>query len=89
MPEISARAMLWARGKFMEEMEQLLDDPSHLLSDYREQEPEEALAGYREIAAGLEMDFYELVQASGSEFERVRLRKIETGEICPSPKVKT
>ena len=74
--ETSKRVVEYARERLRHEISDLLDDPSWLTSM-----PEELIADYfkekRLLAADLDLDFDMLVDESGTEHERSRLRRLE------------
>lgn len=84
MPEISDEALEWARERFRAGVADLLDDPSDLLHPGRSEDPPAYLAKERKLAADLGMDFDAIVAQTGTDFERKRLRDIETGKLAPS-----
>jgi len=74
--ETSKRVVEYARERLKHEIGDLLEDPSWLTSM-----PEELIADYfkekRLLAADLGLDFDMLVDESGTEHERSRLRRRE------------
>lgn len=71
------RVRHYARERFQEEVDDLLDDPSELWHEHAGPPPlAEALAKMRRLAGDLDMDFDKMVAAGGTEFERERLRKM-------------
>jgi hypothetical protein len=74
--ETTERVVEYARERLRHEIRDLLDDPSWLTSM-----PEELIAKYfkerRLLAADLGLDFDVLVDETGSEHERSRLRRLE------------
>jgi len=74
--ETSKRVVEYARERLKHEIGDLLEDPSWLTSM-----PEELIADYfkekRLLAADLDLDFDMLVDESGTEHERSRLRRLE------------
>lgn len=85
MPEISERALQFARDAYEDMIASLLDDPSGLLHPWRDQEPAESLAETRQLGRDLGLDFDELVK-KGHAHEIKRLYQVERGEIVPPPR---
>lgn len=83
MGETTERVLNWARLNLEDYIANLLDDPSHLISPYRQFSPQVEIGELRALAKDLGLDYDELV-AKGSSFERERLRQIESGEIKPA-----
>jgi hypothetical protein len=81
-----ATVVTYARGAFVRDLTNLLDDPSELLEPLRDAEPAETLAQIRSLANLLGFDYDELVAMYGSDYERERIGKIETGAIAPKPR---
>jgi hypothetical protein len=77
MPEVSQAVFDYARACFQRQIEDMLDDSSHLLHLDNDEPAAEYLHRLRHLASDLGIDFDELVDASGSEFEYGRLRRIE------------
>lgn len=82
----SERVFDYARACFESGIEDLLDDPSHLLHPWRDEEPTEYFARQRGLAKDLNLDFDEMVARLGSDYERKRLQDIENGVIVPAPR---
>jgi len=86
MPVISDKAFEWAQNCFEASVEELLDDPSNLIHPYRDLEPAEEIAEWRQRGKDLSMDFDALVEKYGSDIEKQRLRDMETGVIPALPR---
>ena len=74
--ETSKRVVEYARERLRHEISDLLDDPSWLTSM-----PEELIANYfkekRLLAADLGLDFDMVLDETGTEHQRSRLRRLE------------
>ena len=74
--ETTERVVEYARERFKHEVSDLLDDPSWLTSM-----PEELIAKYfqdaRLLATDLGLDFDLLVDETGTDHQRARLRRLE------------
>ena len=80
------RVLQYARDSFECEIDDLLDDPSNLLHPWRDKEPPEEIAEYRQLAIDLGFDFDELLLKHGHEHDIKRLRDIESGDLQPLPR---
>jgi hypothetical protein len=85
MPIVSEAVLEFARDRFRDLMENLLDDPSNLLHPLRDLEPVEELKILRDLAADLGLD-YEALVAEGTPYEIKRLAEIEAGIHKPAPR---
>ena len=74
--ETTERVIEYARERLRHEVTDLLDDPSWLTAM-----PEELIAKYFEdarlLAADLGLDFDVLIDETGTDYERSRLRRLE------------
>ncbi|MDG4884499.1 hypothetical protein [Mesorhizobium sp. WSM4884] len=82
--ETTERVIEYARDRFKHEVKDLLDDPSWLSSM-----PEELIANYfneaRLLAADLGLDFDLLVDETGTDHQRGRLRRLENSAAIGPP----
>lgn len=78
------RVIEYARERFRHELRALLEDPSWLAS-----KPEELIANHfkeaRLLAADLGLDFDLLVEETGTDYERDRLRRLEKSAVLSPP----
>lgn len=82
----TGRVLNFARACFVADLEDLLDDPSGLLYPERSYDPAEVLSRGRRLAHDLGVDYDAVIETLGTDFERQRLRNIESGAIVPAPR---
>lgn len=78
MPVTTDRVIEFATEAFHRHIDDLLDDPSWLLQE-DDLDPSEYIAEQRRIAEDLGIDFDELIQQVGHDYEISRLRDYEAG----------
>jgi hypothetical protein len=70
----AARVAKYAEERFLEHIDNLLDDPSFL--SHPDEDPHAYLRVHRQIATDLGLDFDELIATRGHEVERERLKAL-------------
>jgi len=75
--DTQARILHYARNKFGDDIENLLDDPHGWFGTAPPGEVTAWFRDRRQLAQDLGLDFDAIVQRTGTEFERERLQKIE------------
>lgn len=86
MVEVSQAVLDYARRRYESSVENLLDDPSDLLHEWRNEEPADYFRDWRQLGRDMGLDFDALVEQHGTPYERKRLRDIESGKLRPMPR---